>query len=163
MINSILRTRMVAILAATSILAVGALAQKASSFSKAGKHWAMVARDMAEFDKVVKAKKWKEVHEAAFRVRDDVAMMPAASKRLSARNMAKLKAHVKMVRDLAGELDEAGDAGNGKLVVSLATKFRMHVKMIPALYPKGALRSKPLVKMPMKKAGSKHGHHGGSR
>ncbi len=159
--RSTLTTRLALTMVAASLFLSGAFAQKPSSFKEAGKHWAMVKHDMVEFDKVVKAKKWAEVHEAAFRVRDDVKMMPGASKALSKAKMAKLNAHIKAIAGLAGELDEAGDARNGKTVVSLAGKFRMHVGMIPPLYPNGALAGKPMVKMPVKKAGDDHGHHGG--
>ena len=63
---------------------------------------------------------------------------------------------------LASRLDEAGDANNGKLVTSLAAKFRMHVNMIPSVYPKGVLPVKAAMPAhkPAKKA--KHDdHHGG--
>ena len=68
----------------------------------------------------------------------------------------------KEIGGLAGELDEAGDANNGKLVTSLAAKFRMHVNMIPSVYPKGAFPMKAAMPThkPAKKA--KHDdHHGG--
>ena len=115
---------------------------------------------MAAFDKIVKAKKWKEVHEAAFAVRDDALLLPEASKALAKDKMAKLKEHLKMVGSLAGELDEAGDANNGKLVGTLATQFRTNVNAIAALYPKGALPMKADAHTPAK-AGGHGGHHGG--
>ena len=160
--NSTLKTRLVAILAAASILTVGAFAQKASDFKAANKTWSNVVRDMASFDKIVKAKKWKSVHEAAFAVRDDALLLPGDSKALTPANMTKLKAHLKEIGSLAGELDEAGDANNGKLVTTLAAKFRMHVNMIPSVYPKGAFPMKAAMPAhkPAKKA--KHDdHHGG--
>lgn len=154
----ILRITTLAVLA-TALFAT-AFTQDASNFKEAGKIWGKVKADLAAFDKTVKAKKWKEVHEAAFAVRDDVFLLPDASKALAKEKMAKLKEHLKMVGSLAGELDEAGDANNGKLVVALATKFRTHVNAIPALYPKGALPTKAAVHTPAK-AGGHEGHHGG--
>lgn len=156
--KQILRITTLAALAAT--LFVNALAQDASHFKEAGKVWGKVKADMAAFEKVVKAKKWKEVHEAAFAVRDDALLLPDASKALAKDKMAKLKEHLKMVSSLAGELDEAGDANNGKLVTSLSVKFRTHVNAIPALYPKGALPTKAAAHTPVK-AGGHGGHHGG--
>lgn len=156
--KQILRITTIAALAAA--LFVNALAQDASHFKEAGKVWGKIKADMAAFDKVVKAKKWKEVHEAAFAVRDDALLLPEASKALAKDKMAKLKEHLKMVGSLAGELDEAGDANNGKLVVVTAAKFRTHVNAIPALYPKGALPTKAAAHTPAK-AGGHEGHHGG--
>lgn len=153
--------RIVTLAAFVAALTVMSLAQGAAQFKEAGKVWGKVKADTAAFDKVVKAKKWKEVHEAAFAVRDDALLLPEASKALSKANMAKLRAHLKMVGSLAGELDEAGDANNGKLVVSLAAKFRTHVNAIPALYPKGALPTKAAAHGTPAKAGGQEGHHGG--
>lgn len=86
--------------------------------------------------------------------------MPDASKALAKDKMAKLKEHLKMVSSLAGELDEAGDANNSKLVVATAAKFRIHINASPALYPKGALPTKAAAHTPAK-AGGHGGHHGG--
>lgn len=154
-------TRITTLAALAAAIFVNALAQGASHFKEAGKVWGKVKADMAAFDKVVAAKKWKEVHEAAFSVRDDALLLPDASNALSKANMAKLKAHLKMVGSLAGELDEAGDANNGKLVVSIAAKFRSHVNAIPALYPKGALPTKAAAHGTPAKSGGHSGHHGG--
>lgn len=159
--NMLKTLRIVALAAFVAALAVTSLAQGSAQFKEAGKVWGKVKADMAAFDKVVGAKKWTEVHEAAFAVRDDALLLPDASKALSKDNMAKLKAHLKMVGSLAGELDEAGDANNGKLVVSLATKFRTHVNAIPALYPKGALPTKATAHGAPAKSGGHGGHHGG--
>lgn len=158
--KQILRITTLAALAAALI--ASAIAQDASNFKEAGKIWGKVKADLAAFDKTVKAKKWKEVHEAAFAVRDDALLLPDASKALAKDKMAKLKEHLKMVGSLAGELDEAGDANNGKLVVALATKFRTHVNAIPALYPKGALPTKAAAHTPAK-AGGHDSHHGGGK
>lgn len=158
--NNILKTA--SVLALATALSAASLAQNASSFKEAGGHWSMVKRDLATFDKTVKAKSWKTVHEAAFNVRDDVRMLPAASKALKPAAMAKLNAHVKLISSLAGELDEAGDAGNGAKVVKLAAAFRKHVNMIPSLYPKRALTAaSPMGKMPMKMGAGGHAGHGG--
>jgi hypothetical protein len=154
----ILRITTLAVLA-TALFAT-AFTQDASNFKEAGKIWGKVKADLAAFDKTVKAKKWKEVHEAAFAVRDDVFLLPDASKALAKEKMAKLKEHLRIVGSLAGELDEAGDANNGKLVVATASKFRTHVNAIPALYPKGALPTKVAAHTPAK-AGGHGGHHGG--
>jgi len=156
--KQILRITTLAALAAA--LFVTAFAQNASHFKEAGKVWGKVKADMAAFEKVVKAKKWKEVHEAAFAVRDDALLLPDASTALAKEKMAKLKEHLKLVGSLAGELDEAGDANNSKLVVATAAKFRTHINAIPALYPKGALPTKAAAHTPAK-AGGHGGHHGG--
>lgn len=142
---------------ATALIA-SAIAQDASHFKGAAKTWGKVKADMVVFDKTVKAKKWKEVHEAAFAVRDDALLLPDDSKALAKDKMAKLKEHLKMVSSLAGELDEAGDANNGKLVTSLAAKFRSHVSAIPALYPKGALATHASAHPAPAKSGGHHGH-----
>lgn len=145
-------------IAALAIALVGnALAQAPSHFTEANKTWNKVASDMTAFDKVVKDKKWKVVHEAAFAVRDDALLLPGDSKALAKDKLAKLKEHLKMVSGLAGELDEAGDANNGKLVTSLAAKFKMHINAIPALYPKDALHVS--ASHSKTKSGGHQGHH----
>ncbi len=157
-----IKTRLFAIIAMATIITGGAFAQKASDFKSAGKTWSNVMRDMASFDKIVKAKKWKSVHEAAFAVRDDALLLPSDSKALTPANMKKLKAHLKEIGSLAGELDEAGDANNGRLVTSLAAKFRMHLNMIPSAYPKGALPMKAAMPAHKPAKKTKHDdHHGG--
>lgn len=156
-------TRIATLTVLATALIASAIAQDASHFKEAGKVWGKVKADMAAFEKVIKSKKWKEVHEAAFAVRDDALLLPEASKALAKDKMAKLKEHLKMVGSLAGELDEAGDANNGKLVVSLASKFRTHVNAIPALYPKGALPSKASAAHSPAKPTNHQGHHGGGR
>ncbi len=136
-------------------LVTSAIAQNTAHFKDADKVWSHVTGAMVSFDKVVKAKKWKQVHEAAFEVRDQALLMSDASMALGKDKIAKLKEHLKEIQKVAGELDEAGDANNGKLVTSLAAKFHMHVNMIPMLYPRGALSMKAAMHDAPKK-----GHHG---
>lgn len=154
-------TRIGSIAVLATALIVSAFAQDASHFKEAGKVWGKVKADMAAFDKTVKAKKWKDVHEAAFAVRDDALLLPEASKALAKDKMTKLREHLKMVGSLASELDEAGDANNGKLVTSLSAKFHTHVNAIPGLYPKGALPIKAAAGHTPAKAKDHQGHHGG--
>jgi len=149
----------ISVIAALSLsLVASAFAQDYSHFTQASKTWNKVTSDMVAFEKVVKSKKWKAVHEAAFAVRDDALLLPGDSKALAKDKMAKLKEHLKMVSGLAGELDEAGDANNGKLVMSLASKFRVHINSIPSLYPKGALHSGS-APQPKNSAVGHKGHH----
>ncbi|MFX9246777.1 hypothetical protein ABTN73_19785, partial [Acinetobacter baumannii] len=79
--KAITRLATLAVLAAALI--ASAIAQDASNFKEAGKVWGKVKADLAAFDKTVKAKKWMEVHEAAFAVRDDALLLPDASKALA--------------------------------------------------------------------------------
>lgn len=155
--NNTKLNRIGGIAALTFALLGNALAQAPSHFTEANKTWNKVAADMTAFERVVKDKKWKVVHEAAFAVRDDALLLPGDSKALAKDKLAKLKEHLKMVSGLAGELDEAGDANNGKLVTSLAAKFKMHVNAIPGLYPKGALHVSALHSKT--KSGGHQDHH----
>jgi hypothetical protein len=125
-----------------ALTAAPILAQKgkpAGDFKAAAAVWKKAQMHAVMLDKIIVAKKMKAVHEAAFAVRDQVKLLPAKSKALSADNQAKLAKGVKTVADLAARLDEAGD--NGRQTEAEALNKKMHVVLnaIAGLYPAGAL------------------------
>lgn len=116
-----------------------------ADYKQASEVWGKVLACKATFDDVVKDKNWKSVHEAAFAIRDEVLLLPDASKSLGD-HLAKVKEQVKHVGELAEQLDEAGDAGNGPKVESLAKEMSETLYGIAAHFPEGALPKEPTGK-----------------
>lgn len=114
-------------------------------YKEAAEVWDRVLACKAAFDHVVEEKNWKSVHEAAFAIRDEVLLLPDASKSLGD-HLAKVKEQVKHVGELAEQLDEAGDAGNGPKVESLAKEMSETLYGIAAHFPEGALPKEPTGK-----------------
>ena len=117
--------------------------QKATSnfnFKVAAAIWKKVQAKAKALDKTIHDKKLKVVHEAAFAVRDQVKLLPAKSKGLSADNQKKLAKGVESVKKLAGELDEAGDKNKQDEVEALHKKLDTVLNAIKGLYPAGALK-----------------------
>lgn len=107
-------------------------------YKEAAEVWGRVLACKVTFDHVVEDKNWKSVHEAAFAIRDEVLLLPDASKPLGD-HLVKVKEQVKQVGLLAEQLDEAGDAGNGPKVESLAKEMTETLDGIAAHFPEGAL------------------------
>lgn len=112
-----------------------------ASFEGAAKIWADVLTGRQELETTVTAKKWGEVHEAAFNLRDDVRLLPAQSKALEEKHQTRLSGYVKEVDALAEQLDAAGDGGNGAQVEKLQKSLHKVLGQIAKLYPRGVLPS----------------------
>jgi hypothetical protein len=111
----------------------------AASFKDAAAIWKQVTAAKANLDNIIKAKKLKEVHEAAFKVRDILNTLPAKSKALPADKQKTLASQVKNVAQLAGLLDESGDANNLKETQENQAGLNDALDIIKGLYPAGAL------------------------
>ena len=111
----------------------------AASFTSASATWSKVTVANAALDKVIKSKNLKTVHEAAFKVRDIVKMLPAQSQSLSADKQKTLASQVKNVEQLASKLDEAGDSKNQKATEENQAGLNDALDIIKGLYPAGAL------------------------
>lgn len=109
-----------------------------ADYKQASEVWGKVLACKATFDDVVKDKNWKSVHEAAFAIRDEVLLLPDAAKSLGD-HLTVVKEQVKHVGELAEKLDEAGDAGDGPKVESLAKEMTETLNGIAAHFPEGAL------------------------
>ena len=109
-----------------------------ADYKQASEVWGQVLACKATFDDVVKDKNWKSVHEAAFAIRDEVLLLPEAAKPLGD-HLTMVKEQIKHVGELAEQLDEAGDAGNGPKVESLAQEMTETLDGIAAHFPEGAL------------------------
>lgn len=107
-------------------------------YGEAAKVWGRVLACKSALDHVVEDKNWKSVHEAAFAIRDEVLLLPDASKPLGD-HLVKVKEQVKQVGSLAEQLDEVGDAGNGPKVESLAKEMTETLDGIAAHFPEGSL------------------------
>lgn len=114
-------------------------AASAASFKSAAVTWSKVTAASAALDKIIKAGKLKEVHEAAFKVRDIVKMLPAQSQGLSAEKQQTLASQVQNVEQLAAKLDEAGDSGNMAATKDNQVGLNDALDIIKGLYPTGAL------------------------
>lgn len=111
----------------------------AASFKEAAATWKQVTAANAALDKIIKSKNLKTVHEAAFKVRDIVKTLPAKSQALSADKQKTLASQVKNVEQIAGMLDESGDAKNQKATEENQASMNDALDIIKGLYPVGAL------------------------
>ena len=111
----------------------------AAAFKDAAATWAKVTAANTALDNIIKANKLKEVHEAAFKVRDIVKTLPAKSGALSADKQKTLADQVKNVKQIAGKLDEAGDSNNMAGTKENQAAMNDALDIIKGLYPAGAL------------------------
>ena len=131
------------IVVAALVFLIGAMpgqTQKSPATFKAAAIWKKVHMKADALDKTIQSKKLKVVHEAAFAVRDQVKLLPANSKSLSADTQAQLNKGVKTVAGLAKQLDEAGDGGKQAEAEALGKKMHTVLDAIARLYPAGALK-----------------------
>jgi len=112
----------------------------AASFTDAAATWDKVTAANAALDKIIKAGKLSEVHEAAFKVRDIVKTLPAQSQALSADKQKTLASQVQNVEQIAGMLDESGDSGKLKETQENQAAMNDALDIIKGLYPAGALK-----------------------
>ena len=125
--------------ATTNAAAPDAVA-KPADFASASATWTKIEAAKADLDKVVASKNLKTVHEAAFKVRDIVKTLPAQSSALPADKMATLNTQVKNVEQLAGKLDESGDANNLSATQENQAGLSDTLDTIKGLYPAGTFR-----------------------
>lgn len=112
----------------------------AASFAGAAATWTKIQSAKTALDAVIASKKLKTVHEAAFKVRDIVRTLPTQSSGLSPDKAKTLATQVKNVDQLAGKLDEAGDAGNLKATQDNQAGLSDTLDTIHDLYPSGTFK-----------------------
>ncbi len=108
-----------------------------ADFTGAAATWKQIQSAKADLDKIIAAKELSKVHEAAFKVRDLVKTLPAQSSGLAADKMATLNIQVKNVEQLAGKLDEAGDANNLSATQENQAGLNDTLDTVKELYPSG--------------------------
>ncbi|PQV62694.1 hypothetical protein B1R32_12410 [Abditibacterium utsteinense] len=111
-----------------------------ASFTQAVATWTKIGVAKADLDKVIASKNLKTVHEAAFKVRDLVRTLPAQSSGLAPDKTKTLATQVKNVDQLAGKLDESGDAGNLKETQDNQAGLSDTLDTIKDLYPSGTFK-----------------------
>ncbi len=111
-----------------------------ASFTPAAATWTKIGAAKADLDKVIASKNLKTVHEAAFKVRDLVRTLPAQSSGLATDKAKTLATQVKNVDQLAGKLDESGDAGNLKETQDNQAGLSDSLDTIKDLYPSGTFK-----------------------
>jgi len=112
----------------------------AASFSGAATTWTKVTAAKAALDKVIASKNLKTVHEAAFKVRDIVRLLPAQSSGLAPDKAKTLATQVKNVDQLASKLDAAGDSNNLKATQDNQAGLSDTLDTIHDLYPSGTFK-----------------------
>ena len=105
-----------------------------------GELWRGVKAQEMELQRLIQAKELGKVHEAAFALRDFVALMPNKSAELSPERLADLKGGAKYVATLAERLDTAGDAKDQTATETSFKQLQSVLVTIQALYPDGALK-----------------------
>ena len=89
---------------------------------------------------MIASKNLKTVHEAAFKVRDIVRLLPAQSSGLSPDKAKTLATQVKNVDQLASKLDAAGDSNNLKATQDNQAGLSDTLDTIHDLYPSGTFK-----------------------
>ncbi len=89
---------------------------------------------------MIASKNLKTVHEAAFKVRDIVRLLPGQSSGLAPDKAKTLATQVKNVDQLASKLDEAGDSNNLKATQDNQAGLSDTLDTIHDLYPSGTLK-----------------------
>lgn len=112
----------------------------AASFAGVGAAWSKTMAANAALDKIVKARKFKEVHEAAFKVRDMAKMLTAQSQALSPDKQKTLASQLKNLAQIAALMDEAGDTKNLKATQENQAGMNDALDIIKGLYPAGTLK-----------------------
>ncbi len=124
---------------ATNAAAPDTMASTAD-FTAASATWTKIQATKAELDSIIASKKLDSVHEAAFKVRDLVKTLPAESSALPADKMTTLNTQVGNVSQLAGKLDESGDAKNLKATQDNQAGLNDTLDTIKELYPTGTFQ-----------------------
>lgn len=103
--------------------------------------WHEVMEGQTDLEATIAAGKLAEVHKAAFHIRDLVQTLPQFSKELPADKQQRLQESIKRVADIAGLLDQYGDAGDAVNAKAQADRLSKLLQYIETLYPAGTLHS----------------------
>ena len=103
--------------------------------------WHEVKEHEEELGKIVTDKKLDKVHEVAFEIRDMVNALPDKSMDLPADKLAKVRSNARYVADIAGRLDESGDAGDQAATEANFQKLQGFLQTIEAQYPPEKLKN----------------------
>jgi hypothetical protein len=114
--------------------------------------WKEIHMHHMELQDVVKNKKLEMVHHHAFGVRDLVNALPDKSKDLPADKLAKVKANVKFVEDLAKRLDESGDGKDQAATEANLKKLDGIIKTLEAQYPLAGEKEKSQIRGDMEQS-----------
>ncbi len=97
--------------------------------------WREVETNRAKLGEVVRSGRLAQVHLVAFRIRDLVAAMPALSSGLDESKRSQLADASRRVGQIAGLLDQYGDAGDSAATEAQAKRMESVLDYIKNLYP----------------------------
>lgn len=100
--------------------------------------WHEVMEGQVSLEETIAAGKLAEVHQVAFQIRDHVKMLPKVSGELSADQQQRLQESVNRVAEIAGLLDQYGDAGDAVNTKAQADRLAKLLQYIETLYPEDA-------------------------
>lgn len=101
--------------------------------------WHEVLEGQEQLEEIIAAGKLAEVHKVAFHIRDLVKTLPKVSGALSADAQQRLQESINRVADIAGLLDQYGDAGDAVNTKAQADRLAKLLQYIETLYPAGTL------------------------
>ena len=103
--------------------------------------WHEVMEGQASLEETIAAGTLTEVHKVAFQIRDHVKMLPKVSGELSADKQQRLQESINRVAEIAGLLDQYGDAGDAVNAKAQADRLAKLLQYIETLYPAGSLHA----------------------
>jgi hypothetical protein len=101
--------------------------------------WHEVMEGREHLEETIATGKLDEVHKVAFHIRDLVKTLPKVSGELSTDTQQRLQESINRVADIAGLLDQYGDAGDAVNTKAQADRLAKLLQYIETLYPEGAL------------------------
>lgn len=101
--------------------------------------WHEVMEGQESLEETIAAGKLADVHKAAFHIRDLVQMLPKVSGALPADKQQRLQESITRVADIAGLLDQYGDASDAVNTKAQADRLAKLLEYIETLYPAGTL------------------------
>lgn len=119
--------------------------------------WHAVMEEQESLEQTIAGGKLAEVHKVAFHIRDLVQALPTVSMDLPADKKQRLQDSVTRVAEIAGLLDQYGDAGDAVNTTAQADRLAKLLKYIETLYPEGTLHA--VHTEGQGQAGTHHGAH----
>ena len=101
--------------------------------------WHEVMEGQESLEETIAAGKLADVHKVAFHIRDLVQMLPKVSGELSADKQQRLQESINRVAEIAGLLDQYGDASDAANTKAQADRLAKLLQYIETLYPAGTL------------------------
>ncbi len=103
--------------------------------------WHEIKEHEEELDQIIQSGELSKVHQVAFEIRDLSNALAEKSTELPAAKIANVKSSVERIGEVAGLLDQYGDAGDQEKTQAEFLRLGKLLKFIETQYPESALKS----------------------